>query len=66
MSQCIHGVPLYQHCSECHPAPEAPATPTVAGLTLDEWRSLARRDDCLDSMSPSDLRQLLAQIDEFK
>lgn len=34
----------------------------VAGRSLDEWRDFARRDDCLDQMVPSDLRQLIAAI----
>lgn len=36
---------------------------TVAGRTLIEWREFARRDDCLDRMVPSDLRQLIGVID---
>ena len=28
-------------------------------MTLDEWTEFARRDDCLDKMVPSDLREAL-------
>jgi len=34
----------------------------IAGRTLDEWTEFARRDDCLEGMVPSDLRQLLAAL----
>lgn len=34
----------------------------IAGRTLDEWTEYARRDDCLDGMVPSQLRQLIGQI----
>ena len=34
----------------------------IAGRTLDQWREFARRDDCLDRMVPSDLRQLIGAI----
>lgn len=34
----------------------------IAGKTLEQWREFARRDDCLDRMVPSDLRQLIAAI----
>lgn len=34
----------------------------IAGRTLAEWREFARRDDCLDRMVPSDLRQLVGAI----
>lgn len=34
----------------------------IAGKSLEEWREFARRDDCLDHMVPSDLRQLIAAI----
>ncbi|MBO6508744.1 MAG: hypothetical protein JJ979_09755 [Roseibium sp.] len=34
----------------------------IAGRTLNEWRELARRDDCFERMVPSDLRQLIAAI----
>jgi hypothetical protein len=37
----------------------------IAGRTLDEWVVFARRDDCLDRMVPSDLRQLIGQIPTF-
>jgi hypothetical protein len=37
-------------------------TETVAGKTLAEWREFARRDDCLERMVPSDLRQLIGKI----
>jgi hypothetical protein len=35
---------------------------SIAGRTLDEWQTFARRDDCLNQMVPSDLRMLIAQI----
>lgn len=38
---------------------------TIAGRTLDEWRTHARRDDCLERMVPSDLRQLIGRIPSF-
>ena len=31
-------------------------------MTLDEWIEFARRDDCLDQMAPSDLRQLVGTV----
>ena len=34
----------------------------IAGKTVAEWQEFARRDDCLDQMVPSDLRQLVAEI----
>ena len=34
----------------------------IAGMTLAEWREFARRDDCLNFMVPSDLRQLVAAL----
>jgi len=34
----------------------------IAGKTVAEWRDFARRDDCLDRMVPSDLRQLIAAL----
>lgn len=34
----------------------------IAGKSLDEWREFSRRDDCLDRMVPSDLRQLIGAI----
>lgn len=37
-------------------------TKVIAGKTLDQWKEFARRDDCLDQMVPSDLRQLLGEI----
>ena len=36
-------------------------TKRIAGKTLEEWQEFARRDDCLDKMVPSDLRQLVAE-----
>lgn len=36
--------------------------PFIAGRTLDEWQAFARRDDCLERMVPSDLRQLVGVI----
>lgn len=38
------------------------AVPTIAGRTLEEWKEFAKRDDCLDLMVPSDLRQLIGCI----
>lgn len=34
----------------------------IAGRSLGEWREFAKRDDCLDLMVPSDLRQLIGAI----
>lgn len=34
----------------------------IAGKSLEEWVEFARRDDCLDRMVPSDLRQLVGAI----
>ena len=34
----------------------------IAGKTLEEWTELARHDDCLDRLVPSDLRLLIGQI----
>ena len=34
----------------------------IAGKTLDQWRELASRDDCLEWMNPSELQQLVAAI----
>jgi hypothetical protein len=34
----------------------------IAGRSLDEWKKLARQDNCLDVMVPSDLRQILEAI----
>ncbi|MEO1169640.1 MAG: hypothetical protein AAFW97_13110 [Pseudomonadota bacterium] len=31
----------------------------IAGRTLEEWAEHAKRDDCLDRMVPSDLRQII-------
>lgn len=51
-----------------HQEPEHPLdlvgayNPIIAGKTLGEWREFARRDDCLDRMVPSDLRQLIGAI----
>ena len=36
---------------------------TFAGKTIDEWREFARRDDCLDQMVPSDLRQIIGTVE---
>ncbi len=45
------------------PLVEALAVPEViAGRSLSEWAEFARRDDCLDRMVPSDLRQLVAAL----
>lgn len=35
---------------------------SIAGRTLAEWAVFARRDDCLERMVPSDLRQLIGAI----
>lgn len=35
---------------------------SIAGRTLHEWVLFARRDDCLERMVPSDLRQLIGAI----
>ncbi len=37
----------------------------ISGKTLREWKEYARRDDCLDKMVPSELRQLLSKIEKF-
>lgn len=42
------------------------ATDVIAGRSLEEWRIFARRDDCLDRMVPSDLRQLIGLIPSFE
>lgn len=34
----------------------------IAGKTLGEWRVFARRDDCLERMVPSDLRQIIGAL----
>lgn len=39
-----------------------PSNKYIAGRTLETWKELARQDDCLDHMVPSDLRELLAAI----
>lgn len=36
----------------------------IAGRTLAEWRDFARTDYCLDQMVPSDLRALLARLED--
>lgn len=36
--------------------------PTIAGRTITEWREFAKRDDCLDRMTPSDLRAILNAV----
>lgn len=38
-------------------------TDNTAGRSLAEWQEFARRDDCLDRMVPSDLRQLIGRIE---
>lgn len=43
-----------------------PVDTKIAGKTLVEWKELVRRDDVFDNLVPSDLRQLLSQIKEFK
>jgi len=35
----------------------------IAGRSLEDWEKLARQDNCLDLMVPSDLRQILAAIE---
>jgi len=42
--------------------PVCTKSPVIAGKNLHEWRDFAQRDDCLDRMVPSDLRQLVAAI----
>lgn len=39
-----------------------PPRVTIDGRNLQEWIEFAKRDDCLDYMVPSTLRQLLGQI----
>jgi hypothetical protein len=39
---------------------------TIAGKTLAEWKQMAKRDDCLERMVPSDLRELLKHINQQK
>lgn len=34
----------------------------IAGRSLAGWRAFATRDDCLDKMVPSDLRQLIGAL----
>ena len=34
----------------------------IAGKSIEEWREFARRDDCLERMVPSDLRQLIGAL----
>jgi len=34
----------------------------IAGRTLQEWIEFARRDDCLERMVPSDLRELIGSL----
>lgn len=36
--------------------------PKIAGRTKEEWLDFAKRDDCLEQMSSSDLRQLIEAI----
>lgn len=36
--------------------------PKVAGRTLEEWKTLARQDNCFDFMVPSDLREILSKV----
>jgi hypothetical protein len=38
----------------------------VAGRSIEEWQEFARRDDCLDRMVPSDLRQIVAQVNRLR
>ena len=38
---------------------EKVAAKVIAGRSLAEWQEFARRDDCLDQMVPSDLRQII-------
>ncbi len=35
----------------------------IGDKTLAEWKEFARRDDCLERMVPSDLRQILMAIE---
>lgn len=59
---------MYKKPSTANEGPIGPYTTktvkVIAGKTLDEWKEFARRDDCLDQMVPSDLRQLIANIPE--
>ncbi|MEC9266682.1 MAG: hypothetical protein VX464_11535 [Pseudomonadota bacterium] len=32
MGECIHGVPLYQACSDCEPAHDCPREPTYSEI----------------------------------
>ena len=34
----------------------------IAGKSLNEWRIFARRDDCLEKMVPSDLREIIVAL----
>ena len=36
------------------------------GHNLDAWKSLARRDDCFDTMVPSDLRAIIAELEKAR
>jgi len=45
------------------PLPKGIPSRRVAGRTLEEWRELSRRDDCLDRLVPSDVRELVSAID---
>ena len=42
--------------------PYADHSKMIAGRSLADWKVFARRDDCLDQMVPSDLRQILEEI----
>ena len=34
-----------------------------AGKSIEDWTLFARRDDCLDQMVPSDLRQIIGTVE---
>lgn len=57
-------------CPNCNPKgyayalekQEMKTAPTrISGYTYKEWVEFARRDDCLERMVPSDLRQILSK-----
>lgn len=57
----INGV-SFERDNDRVPNPKFRPARKVAGKTLQEWQEFARRDDCLDQMVPSDLRQLIKAI----
>lgn len=38
----------------------------IAGKSLQEWQEFARRDDCLERMVPSDLRQVVGEVERLR